>query len=321
MKIYLRILLKRIFFCSSVFTVFFTHSAYRLAGGIKDELEKMPPLYRSILTFTAEEEIRKIIQTQGKDLDLSDGEGTDTALHLLIRQQGKSRLDLVRTILNNLDVDLNEYEYSLLHEAAKRQYPTAVIMLVDEFKANVNAVDSGEESRLFTTPLHISAFHGYMKTMKALVNRGADINAKDNRGQTPLHISAAYGQVSHELKTVSERKEMFRLLINNNINVQDKEGRTPLHLAAFHGMPNSVKALLALGADAQIKDIEGNTPYNLALKRAKEYAFSDKYKIVKNILIIHQTQSLFHPKKNSWIKRSSDWCRRTLSGRQVASQK
>ena len=316
MKNYLRVLLKRIFFCSSIFTVFFAHSAYRIIGASKEEREKMPPLYRYIVTSDAnEEQVRNIIQTQGKDLDLTDGMGTDTALHLLIRQGGRKNLNLVREILNTLDVDVNKYDYTLLHEAASDSYPVAVIMLVDEFKANVNAVDNREKG-IFTTPLHLSSFRGYIETMKALVERGADINATNKKGQIPLHIAAAHGDTSHEVKDVSTRKSMFRLLINNNINAQDKKGQTPLHLAAFYGMPNSVRALLALGADAQIKDIEGNTPYDVARAR--------KNKTVKSILrpkkvvqtayeITEGIKPSLLAKEDSWIKRSFSWCRNAFS--------
>ena len=304
MKIYWRILLKKIFFLLGIFTVLFAHSAYCIIEISKEELEKMPPLYRYIITshktIADEQEVRNIIQTYGKDLDLSNGMGTDTVLHLLIRLGGFKNLNLAREILNTLNVDVNEYyEYTLLHEAAHSSNPSAVIMLVDEFKANVNAVDSRGKG-IFTTPLHIAAFYGAIQTIRALVNRGADINATNNLGQIPLHI-AVFGNA--EAETVSTRRSIFRLLINNNMNAQDKKGQTPLHLAAFYGMPNSAKTLLALGANAQIKDIEGNIPYDVAKK-----------KDVKNILklgaILVRTP---HEIINSWTKKISTWCRNAFS--------
>ena len=152
--------------------------------------------------------------------------------------------------------------------------------------------------------------------MKALGKRGTDTNATNTEGQTPLHLAAAHGEPLHEIKTVHGRKSMFRLLINNNINAQDKKGQTPLHLAAFYGMPNSVRALLALGADAQIKDIEGNTPYDVARTR--------KNNTVKNILMPKKVVQTAYEitegikpsllaKEDSWIKRSFSWCKNVFS--------
>ena len=223
MKLIFENFIKKVFFLLCIFTVFFAHSAYRLIGASEEEQEKMPPLYRYIVTSDAdEEEIRNIIQTQGKDLDLTDGMGTDTALHLLIRQGGRKNLNLVREILNTIDVDVNKYDHTLLHEAASHPNPAAVIMLVDEFKANVNAVDS-REPIIFPTPLHLAAFSGYIQTISALVDRGADTNATNSRGETPLQMAKAHGEAFHETKTTSERKYMYRLLKNSKDSQDPKD--------------------------------------------------------------------------------------------------
>ena len=47
---------------------------------------------------------------------------------------------------------------------------------------------------------------------------------------------------------------------NFDINAKDKDGRTALHYAAFHGTPETVQALIAVGADVNAKDKDGLTP-------------------------------------------------------------
>lgn len=40
------------------------------------------------------------------------------------------------------------------------------------------------------TPLHDAALNGHIRLVKLLVERGADIHAKNRRGKTPLDIAA-----------------------------------------------------------------------------------------------------------------------------------
>lgn len=40
------------------------------------------------------------------------------------------------------------------------------------------------------TPLHDAAINGHQKLVKLLVERGADIQAKNSKGKTPLDVAA-----------------------------------------------------------------------------------------------------------------------------------
>lgn len=52
--------------------------------------------------------------------------------------------------------------------------------------ANVNAKGLDNE-----TPLHDAAVNGHLKLVKLLVEKGADIYAKNSKGKTPVDIAAA----------------------------------------------------------------------------------------------------------------------------------
>jgi ankyrin repeat protein len=106
-------------------------------------------------------------------------------------------------------------------------------------------------------PLHHAAGFGTLATVKLLLDKGADVNAKNKRGSTPL----LWG-IHDEAKV--------RLLLERGaaINAKQADGRTPLYQAASMGNANSIlRLLLGKGADAAIANVIGQTPLMAAAAR------------------------------------------------------
>ncbi|KAH7115564.1 hypothetical protein EDB81DRAFT_287006 [Dactylonectria macrodidyma] len=116
----------------------------------------------------------------------------------------------------------------------------------------------------YFTDLMVASYYGHRAVVKILLERGANIEAKDSaHGRTPLSWAAERG---HEASV--------KLLLKKGADVEckDKRGQTPLSLAAENGdeASVSVKLLLEKGADVECKDKRGRTPLSLAAENGRE---------------------------------------------------
>ena len=100
-----------------------------------------------------------------------------------------------------------------------------------------------------------AAHKGLLRTLKYLLDIGADIKMSDHQGQTALHVThASFAEIL--------------IAAGADLNAQDVYGRTPLHHAlspnAFGQTDEDLtKALLLAGADVHIRDQDGITPHAL----------------------------------------------------------
>jgi outer membrane protein assembly factor BamB len=104
--------------------------------------------------------------------------------------------------------------------------------------ATANAKDNARES------LWAAVRNGDTKGAKALLDKGADVNAKNEIGVTALWIAASKG-----------RPEMVKLLLDAGADVNARDGiwyETPLSIAVGEGHAEVVTALLRAGA----KDVD-----------------------------------------------------------------
>ncbi len=100
-----------------------------------------------------------------------------------------------------------------------------------------------------TTLLMHAAAIGSPEAVKFLLDKGADVNAKNELEATPLILAAG-------------NPEKARMLVEKgaDVNAHSKLGRTPLIIAAgCDGCTSTVKLLLDKGADPNAKDKQGNT--------------------------------------------------------------
>jgi len=138
-----------------------------------------------------------------------------------------------------------------LLDLAVRKGDQQMTIILLQYGADIEAKDSRGE-----TPIEIAAFEGYAPIMRTLMGKGAKIK---DPGML-LRLAAWNGHV-----------EVAQLLLDRgtkiNVSAEAKQGgerSTPLHAAVVANRPDMVEFLIERGADVNATDSVGRAPLHLA---------------------------------------------------------
>lgn len=150
---------------------------------------------------------------------------------------------------------LNVKGESPLHLAARGDCVNLIELLLDR-GLQINQRDNSEE-----TPLHETTFTDCTAAAEVLIRRGADIHAKQSSRITPALWCASY-----------DSPGVLTLLLEAGVdpNAPAADGALPLgsacHYSGTDNVPETVKVLLAAGAEVNKKDQSGRTPLHWAVQ-------------------------------------------------------
>jgi ankyrin repeat protein len=164
----------------------------------------------------------------------------------------------------------------------------AVAELLFSFGADVNARNRNGETMVMA-----AAYAGNLEAVQMLLSKGADVNITDPNGDTALSKAVSSsdpyinGRICHAniataliakgastniilpggktllMAAAETGAECTRIFLNRgdvDVNARDKEGRSSLYYAAQKGDVDALKALLAAGANLDVRTAEGVTP-------------------------------------------------------------
>lgn len=115
------------------------------------------------------------------------------------------------------------------------RHPETVTILIDA-GADVNAQ---ARNAMKVRPIHAAAAAAQIEVTRSLIERGADVNARQQAGFTPLHEAAGSGKI-----------EFARLFLDHgaDVNAMTDDGKTALAIAIQAGQEKMVTFLRERGA-------------------------------------------------------------------------
>jgi len=178
----------------------------------------------------------------GADAD-AENKDRDTPLHYatLINCERK-----VETLLSGGSrIDAKNKDGYTAFDLARKNNHQKIIEMINQRKLHLN-------SEFFKAALLDLNF----EKAKTFLAKGANVNIRDESGNTALHNAAAYGEVEFVVEL---------LKAGADVNIRDKSGNTALHHAATNGEVESVVELLKARADAEAKNKAHYTPLHCAV--------------------------------------------------------
>lgn len=144
--------------------------------------------------------------------------------------------------------------------------------LVEEYLwagADVNARDEYGQTALFAA----SVARRYALALM-LLDRGADPNLARDTGRTPLLAAIKRGFDTNFYEREPESQKLVGALLERgaDVNARDEDGVTPLEEAARIGDAQTIRALVARGANLATKNNDGETPLHVAARELRGLA-------------------------------------------------
>lgn len=202
-----------------------------------------------------QKDVAKYLLKMGASVDgvACSKEGLASGLSLLHLASLEGDLETLQVVLRQSSVS-NTFKIQPIHLAARNGSPEILRFLVECAEDKTSLLEAKTPKRADYSnfegfrnllenagqagPLHIAVRFVRVEAAEYLLRAGADLEARDERGQTAMHIGVS----------IRPDKEVLELLIKAGacLNVRDYEGRTPLMIALESNRQGLVEDLMAL---------------------------------------------------------------------------
>lgn len=245
-----------------------------------------------IAAANGKEEILNSLLDHGAKLNISDLNGMKPIHHGV--KSGKRVI--IRTLLNNGAslVEVDDRKNNVLHHACKAGNDDLIIFILRHMMISDSKNIFGE------TPLHIAARNCSITGIKALVNAGFNIQAKNDAGLTPIEVangasklenyeflinysrSQDYKEKSlkyslHDAVCRGDYEYVLQEVTSTNVNNFDYYGKSLMYYAIIFNNIRIVKLLYKKGARIDHIDEYNQSALLIAI-------YSENYDIIKFLL-------------------------------------
>ena len=167
----------------------------------------------------------------------------------------KKNVHVVHGLLNKgvkpipVDIRSKDFKTGLMIACSNKDPKMVEVYLKKKASLELTDVDGG------WTALHHASYSGCQESVKQLIDKGANIEARTNINETPLHLAAKNNNI-----------DVLKLLIEKQAQIEAKTDKeeTALHLAVKHNSFEVVKLLTEKGANIEAKNNENKTAVYLA---------------------------------------------------------
>lgn len=225
-----------------------------------EQAAKLPAVFAEMCEFESLDLLKQALSL-GADpnaMSLDGGSPYLTALMHAMNSENEAEAKAALLLEAGADPDRPDYLGQRALHYAVAGNNAALIKLLVKRRADINAPDETGNTPLITAADVLRYWSGAEQEamLRLLLANGADVNKTDNSNISALAVVASYGD-----------PEILEPLIKAgaDLNAADNGRVTPLMAAAARNPnPETVRLLLAGGADPNLRDSEGNTALEIS---------------------------------------------------------
>ena len=219
--------------------------------------------------FEAEQKAKGLVQYQGKWIMPDEEFRREQTAKRLVEYQGEWLTPAEKFRREQTAKGLIEYDGHWLtpedKKTAIQKNLTGAVARGDSTRfqellnANTDLIDATNSEGM--TLLQVATAKQDESIVRALLERGADVNVRDKNGNTPLQIAASGGNTN---------LVMLLIATGADVNSRADNGQTPLFAAVTSSQKEVVELLMQHGAHLDATDANGRTALQLAIASNRE---------------------------------------------------